>query len=191
MPLESNDRREQRVAKLEALRAQGIEPFPARVSATHTAAQALAAFEPAAGPSAAEGEAVVVAVPGRVMAVRVMGKSLFAHIADGTGRIQVYLRQDVVGAEAYDAFRKLVDLGDFCLVHGRLFRTRTGEITIEASAWEFLSKALRPLPEKWHGLRDVELRYRQRYLDLLTNDEARRIFVLRTRAVSAVRRFLD
>jgi lysyl-tRNA synthetase class 2 len=180
------DQRELRIEKLAALKAQGKDPYPARVRYTHTAAQALAAFE-----RAAEGETVQVAVVGRLMSARVMGKSTFAHIADGSGRIQIYLRQDLLGEASYDFFRKMIDVGDFVAVEGRLFRTRTGEITVEAESMDLISKTLRPLPEKWHGLKDVETRYRQRYLDLLANEEVRRIFVTRTRMITALRRFLD
>ena len=183
---ESNDRREQRIAKLAYLRQMGIDPYPPRVHYTHTAAEALAAFE-----QTAEGEQVNVEVAGRLMTERGMGKSTFAHIADGSGRIQIYLRQDYLGEEAYERFRKGVDVGDFISVSGHLFRTRTGEITVEVKSFQFLSKALLPLPEKWHGLTDVETRYRQRYLDLIANEKARWIFATRTRLVSAVRRFLD
>ena len=183
---EPTDQREQRIAKLIRLREKGIDPYPARVCYTHTTAQAIAAFE--AAPAEAE---VTVRVAGRLMSVRSMGKSTFAHIADGSGRLQIYLRQDTLGEGSYDLFRKEIDIADFIGIEGRPFRTRTGEITLEARSWEVLSKALRPLPEKWHGLKDVELRYRQRYLDLLTNEEVRRVFFTRTRTVTALRRFLD
>ena len=185
MPTTTNDRREQRILNLGELRQHEIEPFPARVTYTHTAAQTLAAY------GESSDSEVQVHVPGRLMAKRVMGKSTFGHIIDGTGRIQIYLRRDLVGDESYDLFRRQVDLGDFVSVQGALFRTRTGEITVQVAGWTFLSKTLRPLPEKWHGLRDVETRYRQRYLDLLANEETRAIFVTRTRIVSAIRRFLD
>lgn len=180
------EQREQRIAKLERLRQLGIDPYPPRVHYTHTVAQAIAAFE-----GLEAGRELVVTVVGRLMAIREMGKSTFAHIADGTGRLQIYLRQDIMGAEAYELFDKVFDLGDFVSASGRLFRTRTGEITVEVKSLTMLAKALRPLPEKWHGLRDVETRYRQRYLDLLSSEEVRRIFITRTRMVSAIRRFLD
>ena len=180
------EQREQRIAKLERLRQLGIDPYPPRVHYTHTVAQAIAAFE-----SLDAGQELVVTVVGRLMAIREMGRSTFAHIADGTGRLQIYLRQDIMGAEAYELFDKVFDLGDFVSASGRLFRTRTGEITVEVKSLTMLAKALRPLPEKWHGLRDVETRYRQRYLDLLSSEEVRRIFITRTRMVSAIRRFLD
>jgi len=180
------DHRSQRIAKLEQLREQGIDPYPARVYYTHTAAEALAAFE------AQEGEeGPHVQVVGRMVSQRIMGRSSFAHLADGSGKIQIYVRQDVVGEETYHLFRRMTDLGDFCEAEGELFRTRTGEITVRVSDLRLISKALRPMPEKWHGLRDVETRYRQRYLDLMANEDVRRIFLTRSRMVAAVRRFLD
>ncbi len=135
---ETNDQREQRIAKLAQLREKGIDPYPARVHYKHTTAQAVAAFE--AAPAEAE---VVAQVVGRLVAVRVMGKSTFAHIADGWGRLQVYLRQDIVGAEVYDLFRKEIDIADFIAVEGRLFRTRTGEVTVHVDTYSLLAKALR------------------------------------------------
>jgi len=120
-----------------------------------------------------------------------MGKSSFCHIADGSGRIQLYLRRDLLGEDSYNLFRRAVDLGDHVAVRGPLFRTRSGEISIQAEDWTYLSKALRPMPEKWHGLRDVEMRYRQRYLDLIANQETREIFLARTKIISAIRRYLD
>ncbi|NLG28512.1 MAG: lysine--tRNA ligase [Chloroflexi bacterium] len=183
---ETTDRREQRISKLEQLIAQGTDPYPARVQYTHTAAQALAAFEQAEPDAKVEVEVV-----GRLMSLRDMGKSSFAHIADGTARIQLYARKDVVGEASYELLHKLIDLGDFVWAKGTLFRTRTGEITVEVQALQMLSKALRPLPEKWHGLKDVEARYRQRYLDLIANEEARRVFIARSRIITGVRRYLD
>jgi lysyl-tRNA synthetase class 2 len=180
------EQREQRIAKLSAWREQGLDPYPARTERTHSAAEALVALE-----GAAEGAEVRVAVVGRLMSIRNMGKSTFAHLQDGSARLQVYLRRDLVGEESYALFSKATDTGDFVAAQGKLFRTRTGEVTVEVVTWQLLCKALLPLPEKWHGLKDVELRYRQRYLDLLTNEHVRRIFVTRTRIVSAIRRLLD
>jgi len=184
--LTTNDRREQRIAKLARLREQGVDPYPARVECTHTAAQAVAAFE-----EATDSQDVLAQVAGRLMSIRVMGKSAFAHIADGSGRLQIYLRQDIVGEDSYDLFRRQLDIGDFIEAKGRLFHTRTGEITLEVKSFRLLSKAFRSLPDKWHGLKDTETRYRQRYLDLIANQQVREIFVLRTRLISALRRFLD
>jgi lysyl-tRNA synthetase, class II len=187
---DSNDRREQRIAKLETLRQEGIEPYPPRVERTHTAAEALAAFQDA--PSTQDPpEGVRVVVAGRLLSVRVMGRSTFAHVADGTGQIQIYLRRDTLGEENYDLFRHQIDIGDFVQAEGALMSTRTGEITVNVERWSLLAKTLRPLPEKWHGLRDVETRYRQRYLDLIANEEARDIFRQRSRIISAIRRILD
>jgi len=190
---ESNDRREQRIAKLARLRDKGVDPYPARVAYTHTTADAIAAFE-AAEKAAVEGDTPAdmrVQVVGRLVAVRVMGKSSFAHIADGSGRLQLYLRREALGEQAYDMFRRDLDIGDFVWAEGRLFRTHTGEITVDVGEVRVLAKALRGMPEKWHGLRDVETRYRQRYLDLMANADTRRIFVTRSRIVSEIRRYLD
>jgi lysyl-tRNA synthetase class 2 len=184
---DASDQREQRLQKLTALRAAGIEPYPARFSCTHSTAEALQAFASSEGKT----EPPTVRTAGRLMSIRVMGKATFAHIQDGSGRIQIYLRRDEVGSQAYQVLRKGFDLGDFIGVEGGLFRTRTGEVTIRVHSFEMLAKALRPLPEKWHGLTDVEARYRQRYLDLLVNEPVRNTFVTRTRIVSAIRRFLD
>ena len=182
---ETNDRREQRLAKLALLRELGIEPYPARVAYTHTCAQALASYD------AASETLRQVQVVGRLVAIRNMGKSTFAHLADGSGAIQIYLRQNDLGEEIYNLFHKTMDLGDFIEAEGFLFVTRTGEITVHVGRWRPLAKALLPLPEKWHGLRDVETRYRQRYLDLLANPDVREVFVKRTRIIAALRRFLD
>jgi len=206
---DTSDQRDQRVEKLTALRAAGVDPYPARFSCTHSVAEALQAFAasegkaepPASAPFGPQGparrdetassETVTVRTAGRLMSIRVMGKATFAHIMDGTGRIQLYLRQDGVGEESYDLFLKLFDLGDSVGVEGPLFRTRTGEVTIRVTSIAMLAKALRPMPEKWHGLTDVEARYRQRYLDLMVNERVRSTFVTRTRIISAIRRFLD
>ena len=185
--VESTEQREVRLAKLERLRAAGVDPYPAHFRPTHTCAGALAAFEEAEKRS----EKVHATLGGRLISVRQMGKSTFAHIADGTGRLQIYLRINEVGEEAYERFTRDLDLGDFVGVSGEMFRTRTGEPTLRADTYTLLAKALRPIPSQWYGLRDVEQRYRQRYLDLLVNPEARRIFEIRTRLVTAVRRLFD
>jgi lysyl-tRNA synthetase class 2 len=180
---------EQRKAKLERLRARGRDPYPARYQRTHTAQQAadlLAHQEKGGGSPGQE-----VSVAGRVTAMRVMGKRTFIDLRDSSGKVQADLRQDVLGDDEYDTFVDLVDLGDFVGVTGTLFRTRTGEPTIEARQYTILTKALRAPPEKWHGLQDVEIRYRQRYLDLIASAQVRDIFQLRSRVIAAVRRFLD
>ncbi len=132
-----------------------------------------------------------VSLGGRVVAIREMGRAIFGHIQDLSGKIQIYLRKDILGEERFKFFKDYIDLGDILGVKGRLFRTQTGELTVEVEEFELLSKCLHPLPEKWHGLRDVELRYRQRYLDLIANEEARSIFLLRSKVISLMRQFFD
>jgi lysyl-tRNA synthetase, class II len=172
-----------RLHKLDALRESGVEPFPKSYSRTHLATEIVEGFE------ALEGSDVRVA--GRLVGgIRDMGGSAFAHLQDVGGRVQVFFRKNTLSADAW-AIYKLLDVGDFVGVSGKPMRTRTGEVTVEATDVTFLSKAIRPLPEKWHGLTDVEKRHRQRYLDLITNDEARETFALRSRVVSGIRRFLD
>ena len=136
-------------------------------------------------------EDVEVSVAGRVITLRPMGKALFAHLQDATGKLQIYLRQDIMGEASFKDFEEIVDPGDLLGVRGRLFRTNTGELTVEVKEWFLLAKSLHPLPEKWHGLKDVEVRYRQRYLDLIANEHARRVFFLRSRLIGEIRRFLD
>ena len=178
-----------RLQKLERLRLAGVDPYPARYRPSHTcegAVRALKRAEDARGPGARTRAA---SVAGRIATVRGMGRAAFLHLQDGTGSLQVHLRRDILG----DAFGLLkdLDLGDFLGARGPLFRTRTGEPTVEAKEITLLSKALRPPPDKWYGLRDLEQRYRQREVDLLSSEESRRQFVLRSRAVAAVRRFLS
>ena len=158
---------------LARFRARGVDPYPHRVERTHTTAEAVARLESLEreGADAESGECVSVA--GRIMQVRGMGKATFLDIQDGHGRIQALLRRNVL-QESYEGIRDL-DIGDWLGVTGPLMRTRTGEPTVEVRQWKLLSKSLRPLPEKWHGLVDVEARYRRRYLDLISNEEARRI----------------
>lgn len=172
--------RNQRLAHLETLKAAGHRPYGRAFARTGSLADVRAAF--------AEGAAVRVA--GRVVAVREMGKSVFAHLKDGTDKFQIYVQKNAVGDDAFAAF-KAVDLGDFVGVEGELFTTRTGEQSVKALKWELLSKALHPLPEKWHGLSDVEVRYRQRYLDLIANPDVRKVFNARSRILSFIRRFLE
>lgn len=184
-----------RLAKIEALRAAGIDPYPPRLDfpRTHTTAQAIQAFqeaEAAAGSDPATPLEVVVV--GRMMSRRIMGKVGFAHIEDGSGRLQVFARQDLLGPFLYDElFKKLLDLGDFILARGPLVRTRTGEISCEARHLQLLAKSLEPMPDKWHGVKDVETRYRRRYVDLMVNPEVRRVFEIRARMVQAIREYLD
>ncbi|MFN0147296.1 MAG: lysine--tRNA ligase [Dehalococcoidia bacterium] len=178
----------QRVAKLEQLRALGIDPYPTRARRTHTAAAAVAIVDALPEGQSESGEAVHVA--GRIVAKRDQGKVTFLDLLDATGRIQVMLRVNQIGEAAYDALR-LTDLGDFIGVEGMPMRTRAGQPTVAAANWTMLTKALHAPPEKFHGLADAELRQRRRYLDLMANEETRRTFSARSRAISAIRRFLD
>jgi lysyl-tRNA synthetase, class II len=180
---------QQRREKLARLRARGIDPYPPRVTRTHSATDAIAAFERWEADGAAA-EPPVVSVTGRIISMREMGKASFIDLRDGSGRLQCYVKKDIVGEEAYGGLADL-DLGDFLSVSGRLFRTRTQEITVEAQSYDIITKALRPPPEKWHGIEDVEIRYRQRYLDLLANADVRDVFRKRAAIIAATRRFLD
>ncbi len=173
----------QRLRKLEELRARGVEPYPTTFQRTAVNGEAVAEYDRLAGQE--------VSVAGRIVSRRIMGRASFCHIQDGTGRIQLFLKEDVLGPEAYSTFRDLYDLGDFVGATGDLMKTRAGEVSVQARELTLLAKALRPLPEKWHGLTDVEQRYRQRYLDLIVNAETRRIFKARSATVSAMRRFLE
>ncbi len=157
-------------------------PYAYRFERTHRAAEVQEGFE------ALNGKEVRVA--GRLMTRRRHGKTQFAHIQDDSGKIQIYLRQDTLGDEVYERL-ELLDIGDVVGVRGEVFKTRTGEVTINVFEWVLLAKCLRPLPEKFHGLRDVELRYRQRYLDILVNPASRQVFLLRTRIITLLRQFLD
>ncbi|GAB4433430.1 MAG: lysine--tRNA ligase [Anaerolineae bacterium] len=184
---------EQRIAKLGNFAGRGQLPYPPRVTRQQTTQQAIVLYEQAeaALPEGSEDKPdIAVAVAGRLVAVRVMGKSSFAHIEDGEGRLQLYFTKNDL-ADDYDIFKKELDLGDFVAAQGKLFRTRTGEVTVHVESFQLASKALHPPPEKWHGITDVEIRYRRRYLDLIANPEVRDIFRKRSRAVTAMRQFLD
>ncbi len=175
---------EERLKTVEDLRARGIEPYPHCYRPSHSAAAARALCQQ-------EGErSCTVSIAGRIMARRKMGKMAFLDVRDASGKLQACLRRDLLGEERYELLRD-IDIGDFLGVEGELFLTRTGEVTLDVAAFTVLAKSLRPLPEKWHGLVDVETRYRQRYLDLISNDEVRRTFTLRSRIVTATRSFLD
>jgi lysyl-tRNA synthetase class 2 len=189
--MELNEQQQVRLDKAQALRESGIEPYPLRAERSHTTVEAVQQFEQREADLADGRDTDDISVVGRVMAFRDMGRSSFAHIEDGAGRLQLYFRANVLSRDVYEQVVKNVDLGDFVEARGRLFRTRTGEVTLEVSDWRMLAKAITPPPEKWHGLADVEIRYRQRYADLFSNPDVRRIFVTRTRAITALRQFLD
>ncbi|WP_124728601.1 lysine--tRNA ligase [Staphylospora marina] len=175
--------------KMQALRRRGIDPFGRKFERTHFAGDILAAYDGLTKEELQEKE-VRVRIAGRLMAKRVQGKASFAHLQDMSGRIQIYVRLDQVGEEAYDIF-STADIGDFVGVDGTVFKTNRGELSIKAAEVTFLSKSLRPLPEKYHGLKDVELRYRKRYLDLIMNPDVKETFVTRSRIIASMRRYLD
>jgi len=168
--------------KLEELKEKGINPFGGKFNTTHKAQEILDRFD--------ELENSQVVITGRIMAKRDMGKATFAHIQDVSGRIQVYARVNEIGPEQYELFTHF-DIGDIIGVSGKVFKTQRGEISVWAGEITLLSKSLRPLPEKWHGLKDVELRYRQRYVDLIVNPEVKQVFITRSRMIRAIRNYLD
>ncbi|HSG98879.1 MAG TPA: amino acid--tRNA ligase-related protein, partial [candidate division Zixibacteria bacterium] len=170
--------------KAAALREQGINPYPYRFERSYSVTQALEEFDTLSG---AETE---ISLAGRILLKRDMGKSIFADLHDQTGKLQIYFKVNVVGEEAFKVFEK-IDIGDIIGVRGTLFTTRKGEKTLQVHSFEMLCKALHPLPDKHAGLQDVELRYRQRYVDLIVNPEVRDVFIKRTRIIEAVREFLN
>jgi len=174
---------QQRLEKLERLEELGVKPYPYAYERTHSLTEIVA-----------DGEALIdsearVRVAGRLVAYRRHGKTAFGHLADQDGRVQIYVRKDEIGEEAYEVF-KLFDIGDIVGIEGVIMRTRTGELTVQAASCTLLSKSLRPLPEKWHGLTDKEQRYRQRYVDLIMNEEVRRAFQRRAAIIENVRQTL-
>ena len=178
-----------RLEKLERIRERGIEPYPHNYERTHTSAQAEELFAQAEAEQPEDARTEPVSVAGRIVAFRGMGRASFADLLDGDGRIQVMFRRNRL-PDTYETLGDL-DIGDWLGVVGHVFRTRTGQVTVEAQEFTLICKSLRPLPEKWHGLQDVEIRFRQRYLDLIANPEARRVAVMRSHIVSAMRRFMD
>ena len=182
VPLDGSDQFAVRQAKLDQLREAGQDPYRSNWEQTHTSVEALELL-----PEDAE-EGPEVSVAGRIVAFRLMGKASFLKIIDRDGKIQSYVRKDEIGEEEYARFKKL-DLGDFIGIRGPLFRTKTGEITIRAKEYGLVSKALRPLPEKWHGLTDNDQIYRQRYLDLIVNEDSRGRFLARSRVIREIREF--
>ena len=180
---------EQRRAKLKELEALGQHAYPHKYETTHSIPQIVAEYSGKTGEEL-EKQRVNAHVAGRIMSLRLQGKAGFVHLQQGGARLQVYVRLDAVGEKGF-ALYKLLDLGDHIGVRGYLFRTRTNELTIHADELTLLAKDLLPLPEKWHGLTDVELRYRQRYLDLVMNPEVREVFIKRSRLVQSLRRFFD
>jgi lysyl-tRNA synthetase class 2 len=170
----------QRKAKLDAISASGVYAYGGRFDATSGIGELKERFS----------EGAQVSLAGRIMALRSHGKSVFMDLKDSTGKIQAYIKEDAVGKDLFDFIRN-IDIGDFAGVKGETFKTRTGEPTVVVKEFTLLAKGLRPLPEKWHGLKDVETRYRQRYVDLIVNDDVKKVFVTRSKIISQIRRFLD
>src|SRR6201981_3540520 len=188
LPLDENiyDLRREKLKRIEAL---GQRTYPTKDEFTHTIPQVLAEYSEKTAEQL-ENPRVNVRVAGRIMAIRLMGKAGFAHLQQEGQRLQIYVKKDAVGEKGFELY-KLLDLGDHIGVSGYLFRTRTGELSVHVEEITFLSKDLLPLPEKWHGLTDVELRYRQRYVDMVMNPEVREVFLKRTKLVQSMRRTLD
>ncbi len=186
---EINELIEQRIKKLEELRRAGIEPFGGAFYAENHANDLHNEYSSMSKESLEE-NTVNCSLAGRIIALRDFGKAAFAHIQDTTGKIQLYFRKDLLG-EKYSLVKKLLDIGDIIGLSGRLFRTKTNELTVEVNDFVFLTKSLRPLPEKWHGLKDIETRYRQRYVDLIVNPEVKQAFIKRSMIIKAIRDFLE
>ncbi len=184
---ETKDLMQQRRQKLKEIRELGVEPYPHKYEPTHSTADIHKDFGDV---QETPDETQMVRIAGRIMTKRDHGKSSFAHLQDGEGRIQIYVRRDKVGAEPYIIYRRF-DNGDIIGVEGTVFRTRTGELTVLADSIQLLSKSIRPLPEKWHGLQDKQTRYRQRYADLIMNPEVKDVFLKRTQIVQAIRNRLN
>ena len=173
-----------RVEKVEKLRAEGIEPWPDAQAVTAHCAQVLDEFKD-------DGVERSYTLAGRLMTIRVHGKTAFAHLQDMSGKLQLYFRQDGIGEESFKQFEHLIDMGDIIWVTGTAFKTKTGEVTLKVAQYKLLSKCVFPLPEKFHGLQDREIKYRQRYLDLMTNEATRERFIKRSHIVSELRSFLN
>ncbi len=185
---ELNDQRQQRLKKLDTLRGMNVAPYGTRFAWKDRAGK-LIQEHGSKSKEQLEQEQIACTLAGRIVGMRRFGKAAFAVLQDGSDRLQVYLKKDLLGEEGHKLADEL-DLGDWIGVSGKLFRTKTNEFTVEAHALTFLSKALRPLPEKWHGLTDVETRYRQRYVDLIANPEVQQIFVTRSKIIAGIRAYL-
>jgi lysyl-tRNA synthetase class 2 len=185
---ELNEQRQQRIKKLESLREAGVAPYGTRFDVKDRAGDVIR-LHGQKTKDMLERERITCTIAGRIVALRRFGKAAFAVLQDGSDRLQAYLKKDLLSPQAY-AVTEQLDLGDWIGVSGTLFRTKTNEFTVEVHDLTFLSKALRPLPEKWHGLTDVETRYRQRYVDLIANPEVHGIFAMRSRIIAGIRAFL-
>lgn len=173
-----------RIKKLKYIQSQGINAYPARVKRTHTCREARVDFTKLSKKRS-------ITLAGRLVLIRLHGKSCFAHLEDASGRLQLYFKQDVLGSDSYQFFVNSLDIGDFIQAKGSLFKTKKGEKTLQVNSWKLLVKTLLPLPEKWHGLSNVETRFRKRYLDLLANKDVKDIFIVRSNAITLIRKFFD
>ena len=186
---ETNEQFQVRKEKLDLLRSKGLDPFGKRFERSHLVTDIVEKYGEFENEDL-EGKDIAVTIAGRIMTKRGKGKAGFAHVQDLSGQIQIYVRQDAVGPEQYEVF-KIADLGDIVGITGHVFRTKVGELSVKAEKFELLSKALRPLPDKFHGLKDVEQRYRQRYLDLIMNNESKQTFIARSKIIRSMRNYLD
>ena len=188
MSVETGDEFSTRLAKVDAIRARGDDPYPVRFDRTHSLGEIRARWDDKVDPGASTDD--VVRVAGRVVGKRDQGKLMFADLRDGTGALQLFVNTRVLGADGFERFVNEVDRGDWVGVEGTVMKTKLGELSVNVTTFVLLAKALRPLPEKWHGLTDVDTRYRQRYVDLIANDDARRVFDVRFATIGAIRAFL-
>ena len=186
---EINEQFQVRKEKLDLLRSKGLDPFGKRFERSHFVSDILEKYGEFENEEL-EGKNIAVTIAGRIMTKRGKGKAGFAHVQDLSGQIQIYVRQDAVGEEQYEVFN-IVDLGDIVGITGHVFRTKVGELSVKAEKFELLSKSLRPLPDKFHGLKDVEQRYRQRYLDLIMSEESKQTFITRSKIIRSMRNYLD
>ncbi|MBO8157692.1 MAG: lysine--tRNA ligase [Bacillaceae bacterium] len=189
MTEEMNDLMRTRLEKLESLREQGVEPFGDKFERTYQSGDLKEAYDQYSREELEE-QNIEATIAGRIMTKRGKGKAGFAHIQDLTGQIQIYVRKDAVGEDKYEWFNT-ADIGDIVGVTGVLFKTKVGELSVKVNDFQLLTKSLRPLPEKFHGLKDIEQRYRQRYLDLIMNPESRDTFITRSKIIQSMRRYLD
>ena len=185
-----SDQTQVRFEKLEQLIEQGVNPFSNNFKPENFTEEILNSYSQSSNEELS-GLNKDFVIAGRITSIRDFGKSIFFHIKDRTGKLQCFIQRDKVGAEILKFFKKYIDVGDFIGVNGSLFKTKTEELTLDVKEYLFLTKALRPLPEKWHGLKDVEIRYRQRYLDLIANEQVREIFLKRNRVIKLIKGYLD
>ena len=186
---ETNELILQRIKKLNELRSLGINPYSNTFKVKDSSKTIIENYG-SLSTEELEARKIRCTLAGRIVALRSFGKAAFAHLQDGKGRIQIYVKKEVIGEEAFSIFKN-IDIGDFIGTEGLLFRTKTGELTVEVERFSILSKSVRPLPEKWHGLTDIETRYRQRYVDLIVNSEVKDVFITRSRIIKSIREFLD